>query len=296
MHLIDLVKRFRKEITIAVGLVILENIAWIIEPTLFGYVIDAVIDKSLDPETSLFTPLIFWILAFVVNSGVGSFRRYIDPRIFLNIFTSIASDVAKTSIQQGLSVSKTAARAELSYQYISFLQYRMPEIIEYFIAISGAVIAMYLIDWRIALTCMFIVLPLFLMSRLYNKKVLSLQRELHDGYEDVFEVFSRRDPEYVKEYYRKLALPQKRIANWGAFNFGVVRVALLIIFLVVLYIAIDLDDFSAGELYAIVAYLWTFVTSTEYLPELMESWTSLKDISRRLKSEDIEGIEEINVE
>jgi ABC-type multidrug transport system fused ATPase/permease subunit len=292
MHLIDLVKKFRKEITIAVGLVILENIAWIIEPTLFGYVIDAVIDKSVDPETSFFTPLLYWSITFVINSGAGTFRRYIDPRIFLNIFTSLAADVAKTSIQQNLSVSKTAARAELSYQYIGFLEYRMPEIIEHIIAISGAIIAMYLFDWRIALTCMFIILPLYLMSRLYNQRVLALQRELHDGYEDVFEVFSRRDPEYVREYSKKLAQPQRHIANWGAFNFGMVRVALLVIFLVVLYIAIDLDDFSAGELYSIVAYLWTFVTSTEYLPELMESWTSLKDISRRLKSEDIEAINE----
>jgi ABC-type multidrug transport system fused ATPase/permease subunit len=290
MHLFDLVKRFRKGITIAVGLVVIENIAWIIEPTLFGYVIDAVIDRSIDAETSIFTPLMYWIVTFVINSGTGTLRRYVDPRIFLNIFTNIAADVAKVSIKKNLSVSKTTARAELSYQYIGFLQYRMPEIIEHSIAITGAVIAMYLFDWRIAITCMFIVLPLYLMTRLYNKKVLALQREFHDGYEDIFEVFSRRDPEYVREYYTQLAKPQKRIANWGAFNFGSVRVALLIIFLAVLYIAIDLDEFSAGELYSIVAYLWTFVTSTEYLPELMESWTSLKDISRRLRSEDIEEV------
>ena len=289
MHLIDLVRYYRKEITLATGLVVLENIAWIIEPTLFGYVIDAVIDKSIvDPQTSVFTPLLWWIIAFVVNSGVGSLRRYVDPRIFLNIFTNLAGDVSKNSIAKDLSTSKTTARAELSYQYIGFLQYRMPEIIEHGIAIAGAIVAMYLFDWRIALTCMFIVLPLYLMGKLYNKKVLALQREFHDGYEDIFEVFARRDPEFVKEYYTKLAQPQKRIANWGAFNFGFVRVALLVIFLVVLYIAIDLDEFSAGELYSIVAYLWTFVTSTEYLPELMESWTSLKDISRRLRSEEIE--------
>jgi hypothetical protein len=58
---------------------------------------------------------------------------------------------------------------------------------------------------------------------------------------------------------------------------------LLGIFLVVLYISIDLDDFTTGSIYSIVAYIWTFITSSEYLPELMESWTSLKDISRRLK-------------
>ena len=43
---------------------------------------------------------------------------------------------------------------------------------------------------------------------------------------------------------------------------------------------------KAGEIYSIVAYLWTFVTATEYLPELMESWTSLHDISKRIKAEE----------
>ena len=33
----------------------------------------------------------------------------------------------------------------------------------------------------------------------------------------------------------------------------------------------------------IAADIWTFVTSAEYVPELMESWASLKDISQRLQ-------------
>jgi len=288
MQLVELVKRFRKGISIAVGLVIIENLAWIVEPALFGRVIDAVIDKAvIDPQTSLVFPLLLWIAAFAVNSGVGSLRRSVDPKIFLNIFTKLATEVSRKSIVKRLSVSKTTARAELSYQYISFFQYRLPEIIEYSIAISGAVIAMYLVDWRISLTCLCIVIPLYFISKLYNKKVIALQKEYHDGFEDIYEVFAKKDPDYVTEYYTKLAEPQKKIANWGAINFAFVRGALLVIFLVVLYIAIDLDDFSAGELYSIVAYLWTFVTATEYLPELMESWTSLKDIQSRLKSEDI---------
>jgi hypothetical protein len=63
------------------------------------------------------------------------------------------------------------------------------------------------------------------------------------------------------------------------------RFVLLGVFLAVLYIAIDLDDFTTGNIYTIVAYIWTFVTSSEYLPELMESFTSLKDISGRLREE-----------
>ena len=285
--LIDMIKRFRKGFTIAITLVIIENIAWIIEPTLFGRVIDAIIDKADDPETIVFIPLMIWVASFVVNSGVGTLRRSIDPKIFLNIFRNLAKDVSESSLRQKLSVSKTATRAELSYNYISFFQYRLPEIIEYFIAIGGAVLALYFFDWRIALTCMCIIVPLYFISKLYNKKVIVLQKEYHDGYEDIYEVFAKKDSQYVYDYYSKLAIPQRKIANWGALNFGLMRIVLIIIFLVVLYISVELDDFSAGELYSIVAYLWTFVTASEYLPELMESWTSLKDISSRIKTEHI---------
>lgn len=62
---------------------------------------------------------------------------------------------------------------------------------------------------------------------------------------------------------------------------------LLGIFLAVLYIAIDPDEFTTGNIYSIVAYPWIFVATTEYLPELLESWTALKDIAARLKTQEV---------
>ncbi|MCX6165366.1 MAG: ABC transporter six-transmembrane domain-containing protein [Ignavibacteriae bacterium] len=348
MFLIDLIRRFRKGIIIAFCLVIIENVAWIIEPTMFGKVIDAVIDvqyeskendslvvlrdlenklklekkhdtiffenenlqtedtanikglihsndtshskdtikNSEQTESSSYVyPLMIWLIVFAVNSGLGVVRRAIDPKIFLNIYTKIATEVSQSAIKLKLNISKTATRAQLSHEYIGFLQYRIPEVLENIVAIGGAIIALYFFDWKISLTCLCIVVPVYLANKLYSKKVMVLQKEFHDNYEDIYDVFSKQDPKYVHDYYQNLAKPQKKIANWGAFNFGMMRATLMGIFLVVLYIAIDLDEFSAGELYSIVAYLWTFVTSTEYLPELMESWTSLKDISKRLKME-----------
>jgi ABC-type multidrug transport system fused ATPase/permease subunit len=353
MLLIDLIRRFRKGIIIAFSLVIIENVAWIIEPTVFGKVIDAVIDvqyetKSNDSlavlqdatklkkeiqkadtlsesenlhlkdsaylkdsnhskihlhskdssnpndsiknteegqSSSYAMPLLIWIIVFAVNSSMGVIRRAIDPKIFLNIYTKIATEISENAIKHNLSSSKTATRAQLSHEYIGFLQYRIPEVLENFVAIGGAIIALYFFDWKISLTCLCIVVPVYFTNILYSKRVSGLQKEYHDNYEDIYDVFSKKDPAYVQDYYQKLAKPQKKIAIWGAFNFGMMRVTLIGIFLVVLYIAIDLDEFSAGELYSIVAYLWTFVTSTEYLPELMESWTSLKDIAKRLRME-----------
>jgi len=286
MHLRDLFKKYRGSISFAIILVIIENVAWIIEPYLIGKVIDILIDQEyVDPNVNIMFPIVAWIGLFVINSSVGAYRRIYDTKLFTKIFTRIATYVSENSLLKNLSISQTAARAELSYQYVSFLQYRMPEIIETTISIFGAVIAMYLFDWRISLICFLIIIPLYIINKFYVKKVSVHQKEYHDKYEDVVDVISTRDPKHVEEYYTALAKPQIKISNWSALNFGLMRVVLLFIFMSVIYISVELDAWSAGELFSIVAYLWTFVTASEALPELMESWTSLQDISKRLKKD-----------
>jgi hypothetical protein len=64
----------------------------------------------------------------------------------------------------------------------------------------------------------------------------------------------------------------------------------MVIFIVVLFICVDVDKFTTGKIYAIVSYLWTFIASTEYLPGLMESMTSVKDLNSRMEEEVIEEV------
>jgi ABC-type multidrug transport system fused ATPase/permease subunit len=290
MRLLDLLLKFKRGIAFATALILIENIAWIVEPAVFGTVIDALIARAGDEpaaHTSYPIPLIIWIFVFLVNSGTGVIRRVVDQKIFLAMFTQLAMEISQLARKRRFGVSKTAALAQLSEQFTSFFQYRVPDIIEQVISIGGAVIALAAFDWRISLACSSLIIPLLVIREVYSRKVIGLQKDVHDTFEDTYDVFSSQKPEEIQAYYAKTSVFKQRIANWGALNFGVIRGALLIIFLVVLYIAIDLDDFSTGNIYSIVAYIWTFVTSSEYLPELMESWTSLKDITRRLQEEAI---------
>jgi ABC-type multidrug transport system fused ATPase/permease subunit len=286
MTLLDIIHRCRRGFILAMSLVVVEKLAWIIEPTVFGRLIDSLIAVfGSKQEVSYALPLALWIVVFSINSGVGALRRSVDARIYLKMFTKIAVHVAESSRAKGLNAARSAARVELSREYVNFLQRRVPDFIEQFFDLGGTITALAFYDRRISLTCLCIVIPLLFISRIYNRKVLGLQAELHDMREDVYQIFQNREIGDIKSYYEKLAGPQIRIARLGALNFGVLRLFLLGIFLVVLYIAIDIDDFSTGQIYSIVAYLWTFVTSTEYLPDLMESYTSLKDVQRRVRSE-----------
>ena len=286
MRLAEIIRKHRKTFVFALSLVFIEKLAWIVEPTLFGRLLDRLISVFGSKENVSYTvPLVLWVGVFAVNSGVGAARRSIDEKIYLKMFTNIAADVTESSREKGLDIAKTASRVELSRDYVTFLKRRIPDFIEEAFDLGGTVIALALLDWRISVTCLVIVLPLALINRLYNKKVIHLQKELHDMREDVFDVFALKDIRQVRAYYDAMAEPQKRIANWGALNFGLLRLCLLGIFLVVLFIAIDIDDFTTGKIYSVVAYLWTFVTSTEYMPDLLESRSSLKDIQERVRRE-----------
>jgi ABC-type multidrug transport system fused ATPase/permease subunit len=289
MELSSLVHKYRRGISVVAFLIILENLSWIIEPTLFGLLIDAFL-KRMSPQKlsdihAYILPLILWITTYLVNSGSGTFRRRFEPRIFQKMYVELVTKIAEAWNKMGLESSVLAGRAHLSQQYVTFIQYRMPEAVEQLIAISGAVVALTFFDYRISLVCLLISVPLIIMSVLYNKNVVSLQSELHDKFEMVYDIFAKKEPAEVTNIYSSMAKLQEKIASWGATNFGIMRIVLLIIFLFVLYITIDLDDFSLGNIYSIVAYLWTFVTSVEYIPELMESRSSLKDLSQRLKTE-----------
>ncbi len=289
MALFKLIKEHKRGISLIAFLILVENVAWILEPTLFGNLIDAFLQRSNPSVPSdkfaHIIPLIFWITAYLINSASGTFRRRFEPRVFQKMYVQLVTKIAEAGNKLGHDTSKTVARAHLSQEYVTFVQYRIPEIAEQIIAILGAVIALTFFDLRISLVCLLISFPLIILSSLYSKNVVKLHSELHDTYETIYDTFSKRKPEQVTTIYNTMAKLQEKIATWGAANFGIMRFVLLIIFLFVLYIAIDLDDFSLGSIYSIVAYLWTFVTSVEYIPELLESKTSLQDLSKRIETD-----------
>ena len=110
----------------------------------------------------------------------------------------------------------------------------------------------------------------------------AIQSTLHDRYEDEFNIFGTREPGKIRTYYTGIADLDIKYSVRSTMSYAVIRVFLLIMFLSTLYISIDLDRFTIGALYSIVAYVWSFVTATEYIPYLSEKWVELRDASRRI--------------
>ncbi|MCX6282434.1 MAG: ABC transporter six-transmembrane domain-containing protein [Bacteroidetes bacterium] len=286
MTIQKLAYEFRFKIGIVLLFILLENVSWIIEPGYFGMLLDRLIDYFYDHEkVNYLYPLFVWIFIYMLNIVGGTMSRYLSGRIYSRMFSDVAEKVIILSRKKGDPVSKTLIRAELTKEYVIFFKERLPEITWQFCATFGAIIAMFFYDWRIAAVCLAVVGPLFLFSQFYKKNVLALQRNIRDTQEDLYKVVEYKGTAAIHELYRKMVGPQFKIARWNSINYFVLKVILMGIFIVVLFICVDVDRFSTGNIYSIVAYLWTFIASAEYLPGLMESYTSVRELDHRLKEE-----------
>jgi ABC-type multidrug transport system fused ATPase/permease subunit len=278
----EIAKKYKYSIGLILFFVLIENVSFIIEPTFFGKLLDSLIDHFYDHEKiDYILPLIIWIIVYMINVVGGTLHRLFNGIIYSKMYANTASEVILESKCREDQFSKMLVRAELVKEYITFFKERLPEIMWQLSATAGAIIALFFYDYRIALVCLTVIIPIGYINNLNRKKVINLQKDIHDNQEELFNLIESKDTSRITEFYQNTISPKTRIARWNAFGYGSVKVVLVIIFIAVLFICVDVDKFTTGRIYSIVAYLWTFIASTDYLPELMESMASVKDLNTR---------------
>ncbi|TAL66728.1 MAG: hypothetical protein EPN88_07955 [Bacteroidetes bacterium] len=279
--------KYKYSIALILLFVLIENVSFIIEPTFFGKLLDSLIDHFYDHEKVDYVyPLIIWIIVYLINVVGGTLHRLFNGSIYSRMYADIATDVVIDSKSHGDQFSKVLVRAELVKEYIVFLKERLPEVMWQLSATAGAIIALFFYDYRIALVCLAVVAPIAYINNLNRKNVTRLQKNIHDNQEELFGLIESRDTSKIGQFYNNTIAPKTSIARWNAFGYSSVKVLLIIIFIGVLFICVDVDKFTTGRIYSIVAYLWTFIASTDYLPELMESLASVKDLNQRFSGDE----------
>ena len=83
MTIKQIISKYKYSVGLVLLFVLIENIAWIIEPTFFGKLLDALIGHFYDHEKiDYFIPLFVWILVYFINVVGGSLHRLFQWRHF----------------------------------------------------------------------------------------------------------------------------------------------------------------------------------------------------------------------
>ena len=174
----QIISKYRNSIGLLLLFVLIENIAWIIEPTFFGKLLDALIGHFYDHEKiDYFIPLLIWVLIYFINVIGGSLHRLFSGGTYARIYADVATNVIDESKSRGDQYSKMLVRSELVKEYITFFKDRLPEMLWQFSASAGAIIALFFYDYRIGLVCLAVIVPVAYINNLSQKKVAQLQKD-----------------------------------------------------------------------------------------------------------------------
>jgi ABC-type multidrug transport system fused ATPase/permease subunit len=136
----------------------------------------------------------------------------------------------------------------------------------------------------IALTAIALFVPVFLINRIYSRYSYRVNNELNTQLEQEVSVIQRADPAEVRAHFQKLRGFRVKLSDAEAFNWTSVELLSIFVFIAILARAIFLPTTEAGDIYAILSYVWRLMENLDNVPQLVQQIARLVDIRRRIES------------
>ena len=222
-------------------------------------------------------------LAYLV---IGTIRHMFDTRTYSAIYTSLVTRFLSRRYLKA-DVSKLTAHSTLAREFVDFLEHDLVYVIEAAYNIVGSLIILFFYDKTVVLICLTIMIPVIIISMLYGKKMLRLNKFKNDELEKQVDIISTGNNATIRHHYNNLRKWQVRISDKEAWNFGFMEIMVLLVIAVSLIVSKNLHSTSimAGSLFGIYSYILKFASGLDTIPYTMERLSSLSDITRRIELE-----------
>ncbi|MDO4229762.1 MAG: ABC transporter six-transmembrane domain-containing protein [Capnocytophaga sp.] len=272
--ILHIAKTHRRRLIGTFSLVALENILFLLYPLVGSFAVNAVIAGQLLQALS------YGLMVLLVWS-IGSARRAVDTRAFVKIYADL---VVPLIINQRTtdSTSTTTARVALSRQFVNFFEHYLPVFLMAFFSIIGSVVMLLIIEFWSGVTAATLLIIFILLLPRYSKANDRLYLKLNNRLEKEVDVIERINARELFRHYDFVSNLRIRISNREAVSYLVIGVAMSVLFSVTFTLFITKGYGNAGHIYAVITYLWNFAMSIDDIPKLMEQYSELKDIGKRI--------------
>ncbi|GMA14162.1 hypothetical protein E5F05_02985 (plasmid) [Deinococcus metallilatus] len=270
-----LYRAYRPRILFTYALTLLENLFNLLYPFATGRAIDGLLRGS-------FLGLALFAGIWLAHSVTGVIRQRFDTRTFTRIYGEVAARVVLGQARQGRPTSQIVARSALAREFVDFFERDVPAVIGALVGFAGSLAMLLGYDRLTGLVCLALLLPVGLVSRRFARRALALHRGLNDELEREVDVLGRPGGGAVREHYRRLATWRVRLSDVEATGWGVLELFLIALAGFVIVRAVRLPGAQPGTIYAVIAYLWTYLDSLAGVPALGQQLARLRDIGQRL--------------
>lgn len=272
----SIAKQNKKRLFATFFLVALENVLFITYPLFGSFAVNAMMAGDVWRSLS-------YSLLVLVIWAVGAGRRAVDTRAFARIYAELAVPVVLSQREKGLDTSAVTARVALSRQFVDFFEQHLPTLIMSAFSIVGAAVMLLLIEFWSGVTACLILLFFALLLPKYAQTNDRLYLKLNNRLEREVEVIEQSGHRRLNRHYDLLAKLRIRLSNREALGYLAIGTAMAVLFGVTVTRLATTPNVQAGHIYAVITYLWTFAMSLDDAPRLLEEFSNLKDIGKRVE-------------
>lgn len=263
----------RQKLLATFTLVALENVLFLLYPLVGSFAVNAVLAGKMGHA------LVYAAMVFVIWA-VGSARRAVDTRAFVRIYADLAVKAIVNEKQKG-TTSSASAHANLARQFVAFFEEHLPIFITASFNIVGSVLMLLMIEFWSGVIALLILLTFLAILPRYMQSNDRLYFKLNNRLENEVNIIERSKNHELTKHYDLLSKIRVAISNREASSFFLIGVVLAILFGATLAILAS-KTVQAGHIYAVLTYLWGFAISLDDMPRLVEKFSELKDIGKRV--------------
>ena len=266
-----------KKLILTFAFVLAENGLFLAYPIFAGFAINTIIQgNTLNALIYALFVLIAWL--------VGAIRRRVDTQVFANIYAKLAVNVIMNEKQNAKDDSAIIARVALSREFVNFFETHFPMFFTSVISIIGSAFMLIFVEPKVAVAC-FVVMTFFLIFLpRYIKKNDDLYLRLNDRLEKEAKVIGVFNKSTLNRHYDVVSKFRIAISNREAMSYFIIGVSASLLFLVAI-IVLSSQQTNAGHIYSVMTYIWNFVISLDDSPKLIEEFSNLKDIGKRIDAQ-----------
>lgn len=269
------VRPFSFRIALTYTLTFLEDLLELSYPWATGIAIDGLIARDFHHAIPI-------VVAWSTRAAIGCFRQMYDTRLYTQVYNRIVEDTILRQRRAGVEATSVAARSAMSREFVTFFEVDVPVVITALISILGSAAILFWYDLVIGALVSLLFVPVLLVNRVYVRVTTQLNHGLNNQLEREVDYINRADPTEIGTHFGLVRFWRVKLSDAAALNWTIIEVLSILVFVGILFRAIELPSTETGDIFAILVYVWRLMEGLDHVPTIVQQLTRLRDIGRRI--------------
>ena len=267
----------RGRIAATYAVTLLENLFYLLYPWTIGVAIDGLLAGR--GAASLLPLVAIWGAHILVGAG----RQVYDTWVFARVHAAIATAAIARQRAAGIDTTEIAARSVMSRELVDFFEREVPTLATAALGLVGGIAMLFWYDRLVGLVVAVWMVPVAAIYALMGRRAHRLNKDLNDETEREVDLIARNRFVPLASHFRRRGRLRVRLSNAEALSWSLVELFSITAVVLVILRMTALPGIQAGELYAMLAYVWRVLECLDQAPLLVQRFARLLDIRRRVE-------------